>query len=192
MIDANEYENTYESDYIGSKIAKVYSLYQQELKKNNAMDFDDLIYNCIRLFKEHKDVLEKYQFKFKYIMVDEYQDTNYSQYLLIKMLSAMHKNICVVGDDAQSIYAFRGANIDNIFNFQKDYPNVGVYRLEQNYRSTKNIVEAANNVIEHNKARLEKVVWTDNESGNRIKVHRSPTDADEGRFVASCPNTVEW
>ena len=117
-------------------------------------------------------------------MVDEYQDTNHSQYLIVRALADRFQNICVVGDDAQSIYAFRGANIDNIFNFQKDYRNVGVYRLEQNYRSTRNIVEAANNVIEHNKARLEKVVWTANESGNLIKVHRSPTDADEGRFVA--------
>ncbi|RKW55813.1 MAG: ATP-dependent DNA helicase PcrA, partial [Lachnospiraceae bacterium] len=161
MIDAHEYENTYESDYIGSKIAKVYSLYQQELKKNNAMDFDDLIYNCIRLFKEHKDVLEKYQFKFKYIMVDEYQDTNYSQYLLIKMLSEMHKNICVVGDDDQSIYTWRGADIRNILEFEKDFDDVLQIKLEQNYRSTSNIINAAHSVIKKNNERKEKKIWTD-------------------------------
>src|SRR5690606_35426617 len=126
-----------------------------------------------------------YQERFKYILVDEYQDTNHSQYLIVKALSDRYQNICVVGDDAQSIYAFRGANINNILNFQKDYENVAMYRLEQNYRSTRNIVHAANSVIEKNKSRLDKVVWTDNDDGNLIKVHRSPTDGEEGRFVAS-------
>jgi len=184
MIDANEYENTYESDYIGSKIAKVYSLYQQELKKNNAMDFDDLIYNCIRLFKEHKDVLEKYQFKFKYIMVDEYQDTNYSQYLLIKMLSAMHKNICVVGDDDQSIYTWRGADIRNILEFEKDFDNVLQIKLEQNYRSTSNIINAAHSVIKKNNERKEKKIWTDANNGEKIKLYSATSERDESNYVA--------
>jgi len=184
MIDANEYENTYESDYIGSKIAKVYSLYQQELKKNNAMDFDDLIYNCIRLFKEHKDVLEKYQFKFKYIMVDEYQDTNYSQYLLIKMLSEMHKNICVVGDDDQSIYTWRGADIRNILEFEKDFDDVLQIKLEQNYRSTSNIINAAHSVIKKNNERKEKKIWTDANDGEKIKLYSATSERDESNYVA--------
>ncbi|EFM39242.1 putative ATP-dependent DNA helicase PcrA [[Eubacterium] yurii subsp. margaretiae ATCC 43715] len=184
MIDVQEYENTYESDYIGSKIAKVYSLYQQELKKNNAMDFDDLIYNCIRLFKEHKDVLEKYQFKFKYIMVDEYQDTNYSQYLLIKMLSAMHKNICVVGDDDQSIYTWRGADIRNILEFEKDFDNVLQIKLEQNYRSTSNIINAAHSVIKKNNERKEKKIWTDANDGEKIKLYSAASERDESNYVA--------
>lgn len=184
MIDAHEYENTYESDYIGSKIAKVYSLYQQELKKNNAMDFDDLIYNCIRLFKEHKDVLEKYQFKFKYIMVDEYQDTNYSQYLLIKMLSEMHKNICVVGDDDQSIYTWRGADIRNILEFEKDFDDVLQIKLEQNYRSTSNIINAAHSVIKKNNERKEKKIWTDANDGEKIKLYSAISERDESNYVA--------
>lgn len=184
MIDIQEYENTYESDYIGSKIAKVYSLYQQELKKNNAMDFDDLIYNCIRLFKEHKDVLEKYQFKFKYIMVDEYQDTNYSQYLLIKMLSEMHKNICVVGDDDQSIYTWRGADIRNILEFEKDFDNVLQIKLEQNYRSTSNIINAAHSVIKKNNERKEKKIWTDADDGEKIKLYSATSERDESNYVA--------
>jgi len=184
MIDAHEYENTYETDYIGSKIAKVYSLYQQELKKNNAMDFDDLIYNCIRLFKEHKDVLEKYQFKFKYIMVDEYQDTNYSQYLLIKMLSEMHKNICVVGDDDQSIYTWRGADIRNILEFEKDFDNVLQIKLEQNYRSTSNIINAAHSVIRKNNERKEKKIWTDANDGEKIKLYSATSERDESNYVA--------
>ena len=185
MIDAHEYENTYETDYIGSKIAKVYSLYQQELKKNNAMDFDDLIYNCIRLFKEHKDVLEKYQFKFKYIMVDEYQDTNYSQYLLIKMLSEMHKNICVVGDDDQSIYTWRGADIRNILEFEKDFDNVLQIKLEQNYRSTSNIINAAHSVIKKNNERKEKKIWTDANDGEKIKLYSATSERDESNYIAT-------
>ncbi len=185
MIDAHEYENTYETDYIGGKIAKVYSLYQQELKKNNAMDFDDLIYNCIRLFKEHKDVLEKYQFKFKYIMVDEYQDTNYSQYLLIKMLSEMHKNICVVGDDDQSIYTWRGADIRNILEFEKDFDNVLQIKLEQNYRSTSNIINAAHSVIRKNNERKEKKIWTDANDGEKIKLYSATSERDESNYIAT-------
>ena len=184
MIDVREYENTYESDYIGSKVSKVYALYQEELKKNNAMDFDDLIYNCIRLFKEHKDVLEKYQFKFKYIMVDEYQDTNFSQYMLIKMLSDIHKNICVVGDDDQSIYTWRGADIRNILEFEKDFDNVLQIKLEQNYRSTSNIRNAAHSVIKKNNERKEKKIWTDANEGEKIKLYSATSERDESNYVA--------
>ena len=184
MIDVREYENTYESDYIGSKVSKVYALYQEELKKNNAMDFDDLIYNCIRLFKEHKDVLEKYQFKFKYIMVDECQDTNFSQYMLIKMLSDIHKNICVVGDDDQSIYTWRGADIRNILEFEKDFDNVLQIKLEQNYRSTSNIINAAHSVIKKNNERKEKKIWTDANEGEKIKLYSATSERDESNYVA--------
>ena len=148
------------------------------------MDFDDLLLRTNELLNVFPEVLAKYQNRFQYILVDEYQDTNHSQYLIVKALADRFHNICVVGDDAQSIYAFRGANINNILNFKSDYPEAKEYKLEQNYRSTKNIVEAANSVIEHNKIRLDKVVFTENELGEPIKVHRSATDADEGRFVA--------
>ena len=148
------------------------------------MDFDDLLLRTNELLNVFPEVLAKYQDRFRYILVDEYQDTNHSQYLIVKALADRFHNICVVGDDAQSIYAFRGANINNILNFKSDYPEAKEYKLEQNYRSTKSIVEAANSVIEHNKIRLDKLVFTENELGEPIKVHRSPTDADEGRFVA--------
>lgn len=167
------------------RMGEIYQTYVERCFKAGAMDFDDLLLKTNELLNTHPDVLAKYQNRFRYILVDEYQDTNHSQYLIVKALADRFQNICVVGDDAQSIYAFRGANINNILNFQRDYYNVQVYRLEQNYRSTKNIVEAANSVIEHNKTRLEKVVWTANELGEPIKVHRSATDSDEGRFVAS-------
>ena len=148
------------------------------------MDFDDLLLRTNELLTRFPEVLMKYQDRFRYILVDEYQDTNHSQYLIVKALADRYQNICVVGDDAQSIYSFRGANITNILNFQRDYDDVAVYRLEQNYRSTKNIVNAANSIIAKNKNQLEKVVWTANDEGPRIKLHRSPTDAEEGRFVA--------
>ena len=154
------------------RCGEIYQEYVDRCFKAGAMDF------------VYPDVLAKYQNRFQYILVDEYQDTNHSQYLIVKALADRFQNICVVGDDAQSIYAFRGANINNILNFRSDYPNTKEYKLEQNYRSTKNIVEAANSVIEHNKVRLDKVVFTENELGEPIKVHRSATDADEGRFVA--------
>lgn len=167
------------------RMGEIYQNYVERCFKAGAMDFDDLLLKTNELLNMHPDVLAKYQNRFRYILVDEYQDTNHSQYLIVKALADRFQNICVVGDDAQSIYAFRGANINNILNFQRDYQNVQVYRLEQNYRSTKNIVEAANSVIEHNKTRLEKVVWTANELGEPVKIHRSATDSDEGRFVAS-------
>lgn len=176
-----------EADAMSKKprLGEVYHNYVERCFKAGAMDFDDLLLRTNELLTRFPDVLMKYQNRFRYILVDEYQDTNHSQYLIVKMLSDRFQNICVVGDDSQSIYAFRGANIQNIFNFQKDYENVAVYRLEQNYRSTKNIVEAANSLIDKNKQRLEKVIWTHNEDGDQILVKRLLTDAEEGRFVAS-------
>ncbi len=163
----------------------IYQNYVERCFKAGAMDFDDLLLRTNELLTRYPDVLMKYQDRFRYILVDEYQDTNHSQYLIVKALADRFQNICVVGDDAQSIYSFRGANISNILNFQRDYENVGMYRLEQNYRSTKNIVNAANSIIAKNKNQLEKVVWTANDEGAAIKIHRSTTDAEEGRFVAN-------
>lgn len=167
------------------RLGEIYQHYVDRCFKAGAMDFDDLLLRTNELLNRHPEVLMKYQDRFRYILVDEYQDTNHSQYLIVKALADRYHNICVVGDDAQSIYSFRGANISNILNFQRDYDNVGMYRLEQNYRSTKNIVNAANSIIAKNKNQLEKVVWTANDEGATIKVHRSITDAEEGRYVAS-------
>ncbi|MGB1137153.1 MAG: ATP-dependent helicase [Flavobacteriaceae bacterium] len=167
------------------QMGALYKNYVDRCFKAGAMDFDDLLLKTNELLTRFPEVLAKYQQRFQYILVDEYQDTNHSQYLIVRALSDRFQNICVVGDDAQSIYAFRGANINNILNFQKDYDNVQVYRLEQNYRSTKTIVQAANNVIEQNHNRLQKEVWTHNDVGDKIGVHRSMTDGDEGRFVAN-------
>ncbi len=167
------------------RLGEIYQNYVDRCFKAGAMDFDDLLLRTNELLTRFPEVLMKYQNRFRYILVDEYQDTNHSQYLIVKALSDRYQNICVVGDDAQSIYSFRGANISNILNFQRDYDDVGVYRLEQNYRSTKNIVNAANSIIANNKNQLEKVVWTANDEGAAIKIHRSITDAEEGRFVAS-------
>lgn len=165
-------------------IGVIYETYAKRCFKAGAMDFDDLLFKTNILLKTHPDVLNKYQQKFKYLMVDEYQDTNFSQYTIVKKLAAAYQNICVVGDDAQSIYAFRGANIQNILNFERDYPDLKVYKLEQNYRSTQNIVKVANSIIANNKNQLEKNVFSDNESGDRIKVQRAFTDNEEGKIVA--------
>lgn len=175
-----------EADAMSKKprLGEIYQHYVDRCFKAGAMDFDDLLLKTNELLNRFPEVLQKYQNRFKYILVDEYQDTNHSQYLIVKALSDKFQNICVVGDDAQSIYAFRGANINNILNFQKDYDNVQMYRLEQNYRSTKNIVEAANSVIDKNKTKLDKVVWTANDDGPKIIVNRLLTDGEEGRFVA--------
>ena len=167
------------------RIGDIYQNYVDRCFKAGAMDFDDLLLRTNELLTRFPDVLLKYQDRFRYILVDEYQDTNHSQYLIVRALADRFQNICVVGDDAQSIYSFRGANISNILNFQRDYDNVGMYRLEQNYRSTKNIVNAANSIIAKNKNQLEKHVWTANDDGAAIKIHRSITDAEEGRFVAN-------
>jgi DNA helicase-2/ATP-dependent DNA helicase PcrA len=165
-------------------IGKIYDAYNKRCFKNGAMDFDDLLFKMYELLKYHPDALSKYQRKFKYIMIDEYQDTNTSQYEIIKLLGAMHENICVVGDDAQSIYSFRGATIENILQFEKDYDDVTVVKLEQNYRSTKTILNVANVVIGNNKNQLPKTLWTDKGDGEKIKLVRTATDNEEGKYVA--------
>ena len=190
FISAKSYINDDElllSDKISNRPSfnKIYKEYVDRCFKAGAMDFDDLLLKTNELLSTYPETLAKYQNIFKYILVDEYQDTNHSQYLIIKALSDKFQNICVVGDDAQSIYSFRGANINNILNFQKDFPDSKLFRLEQNYRSTKNIVNAANSLIENNQKRLKKSVWTENESGEKISVNKLLTDGEEGRFVAS-------
>ena len=167
------------------KIGEIYKEYVDRTFKAGVMDFDDLLLKTNELLNKYPEVLAKYQDRFRYILVDEYQDTNHSQYLIVKALSDRHQNICVVGDDSQSIYSFRGANINNILNFQKDYDDVNLYRLEQNYRSTKNIVNLANSVIKHNLSKIEKSVWTDNDDGKKVLVSKMHSDAEEGRFVAN-------
>src|SRR5690606_29857960 len=167
------------------KIGEIYASYERRCFKSAAMDFDDLLFKTNILFKDFPDVLYKYQHRFKYILVDEYQDTNFSQYIIVKKLAAVFQNICVVGDDAQSIYAFRGANIENILNFKNDYPDLKTFKLEENYRSTKTIVGAANNIIKNNKHQLEKNVFTSNEVGNKIKVFNAATENEEGKLVAN-------
>lgn len=189
LISYREYNSNpiyYADDqsYQRPEIGKIYQIYQERLFKANAMDFDDLLFNTNVLFRDHLDVLNKYQHKFRYVMVDEFQDTNVSQYLITRKLAAVHQNIAVVGDDAQSIYAFRGADIQNILNFERDYPNLKIIRLEQNYRSTKNIVQAANSVIAKNQAQLRKHIWTNNETGEPIEIMKASSDAEEGRMVA--------
>ena len=190
FISANQYINDDEmllSDKISNrpKFHEIYKQYVDRCFKAGAMDFDDLLLKTNELLNSYPDTLSKYQNIFRYILVDEYQDTNHSQYLIIRSLSDKFQNICVVGDDAQSIYSFRGANINNILNFQKDFPDSKIFRLEQNYRSTKNIVNAANSIIEYYQKKLKKNVWTNNESGEKISVNKLLTDGEEGRFVAS-------
>lgn len=174
-IDANDFKDR--------KMANVYQIYQTKLKENNALDFDDLIYKTVLLFREFPEVLEKYQERFQYIMVDEYQDTNTSQYELVSALAKKYKNICVVGDDDQSIYSFRGANIHNILNFEKEFNDTVVIKLEQNYRSSKTILKAANDVIYHNETRKKKELWTENEQGDIIHLYKADNEYDESRFV---------
>ncbi len=167
------------------ELARIYKAYTARCFKAGAMDFDDLLYQTNVLLRDFPDVLQYYQHKFKYILVDEYQDTNYAQYLIVKKLAAVYENICVVGDDAQSIYSFRGANIQNILNFRKDYPDYKMFKLEQNYRSTKNIVEAANSVIARNQDQIKKSVWTDNDEGTQLEVVPTLTDNEEGKLIVS-------
>ncbi len=176
-----------ESDKLANRIqfGEIYRNYVNRCFKSAVMDFDDLLLKTNQLLNSSPETLIKYQKIFKYILVDEYQDTNYSQYLIIKSLADRYQNLCVVGDDSQSIYSFRGANIDNILNFKKNYPECTTYKLEQNYRSSKNIVEGANSLIKKNKFKIDKNIWTLNDSGSKIILNRSPNDNDEGRFVAS-------
>lgn len=185
-IDYQENAELTSDDRLSGKpqLGLIFELYTKRCFKAGAMDFDDLIYHTYMLLKNFPEALSKYQHKFKYILVDEFQDTNFAQYIIVRKIAAQHENICVVGDDAQSIYAFRGANIQNILSFEKDYPDLNIFKLEQNYRSTKNIVNAANSVILNNKNQLRKEVWTDNGHGDKIKVMRALSDNEEGSIVA--------
>ena len=192
LISWQEYaQRVDKNDLREVQTAKVYQVYQTMLKESNALDFDDLIYKTVLLFRQNADILEKYQNRFQYIMVDEYQDTNTSQYILIKMLAQKYQNLCVVGDDDQSIYGWRGANIRNILDFEKDFKNTKVIKLEQNYRSTKTILEAANSVIHNNITRKSKKLWTENETGNILHVYKAENEYDEGRFVAERIETLK-
>ena len=184
LIDPIEFETRAAGDYVKRKQAQVYREYQQALKQNNALDFDDLIMKTVELFKLDKEVLASYQDRFRYIMVDEYQDTNTAQFELIRLLALKYQNLCVVGDDVQSIYKFRGANIYNILNFEHHFPDATVIKLEQNYRSTQNILDAANAVIANNQGRKEKRLWTDNGAGDKITFEQLDTAAEEADFVA--------
>ncbi|UWG96057.1 DNA helicase PcrA [Dehalobacter sp. DCM] len=171
------------SDYFTERAASAYKLYQRKLVSNNALDFDDIIMLTVRLFRENPDVLNYYQEKFRYIMVDEYQDTNHAQYLLIKLLAARYRNLCVVGDDDQSVYGWRGADVQNILDFERDYPEANVLKLEQNYRSTQKILRAANEVVSNNYNRKQKSLWTENNQGEEIVLYRAANEHDEARFV---------
>jgi DNA helicase II / ATP-dependent DNA helicase PcrA len=189
LVGATEYATDYyiqQEDMRANRpmIGQIYDAYSKRCFKNGAMDFDDLLFKMYELLKHFPEVLHKYQHKFKYILIDEYQDTNPAQYEIIKLLGAAHENVCVVGDDAQSIYSFRGATIQNILQFQKDYDDVKVIKLEQNYRSTQNILSIANEVIKNNKGQIPKTLFTENASGEKIKLVRSSADSDEGKFIA--------
>ena len=184
MISPLEYENQNQTDYRKSTIAKLYKLYQHKLLSSNAMDFDDIICHTVRLFEENSDVLDHYQNLYKYILVDEYQDTNMVQYRLVSMLSSKYKNLCVVGDDDQSIYKFRGATIENILSFEHQFDDCTVIRLEQNYRSTQNILTCANELIKNNKGRKGKNLWTAMGDGDKVNIYRANSERNEARFVA--------
>lgn len=183
LMSPETYAKVYQSDFRLATVSKIFTLYQKKLKKNNALDFDDIIINAIQVLATQVDVLDYYQKKFKYIHVDEYQDTNNAQYMLISMLAGGYKNLCVVGDDDQSIYGWRGANIKNILDFEKEYPGCKVVKLEQNYRSTEHILEAANNVIVHNTGRKSKKLWTSNEKGEKLTRYYGDTEHHEAQFV---------
>ncbi len=184
LIDAEHFEKLYASDFRMGKIAKVYKLYEKKLKSNNALDFDDIIMNTIKLFKQCTEVLEYYQRRFRYVLVDEYQDTNTAQYTLVRLLSEAHQNLCVVGDDDQSIYGWRGANIRNILDFEKDFKKCKTIKLEQNYRSTQNILDAANFVISNNTGRKNKSLWTENKGGSKIVVCENDNEHEEALYAA--------
>ncbi|MCD7872620.1 MAG: UvrD-helicase domain-containing protein, partial [Clostridiales bacterium] len=184
LIDCNEYKKFASNDFRKAKIADCYELYQKELLKSDAMDFDDIIFNTVKLLRGNSDVRELYQKQFKYIMVDEYQDTSHAQYMLVSLLAGGYENICVVGDDDQSIYRFRGATIENILSFESQYKNARAIRLEQNYRSTQNILDAANAVISNNKNRKGKNLWTDSGRGEKIIFNTLSNESEEASFIA--------
>ncbi len=184
LMTPDDFAKEYESDFKMTKVAQIYKLYQEKLKKYGSLDFDDIIMLTVRLFDEHPEVLAFYQSRLKYIMVNEYQDTNHAQYRLVSLLADAHKNLCVVGDDDQSIYKFRGANIENILSFEKQYKNARVIKLEENYRSTQNILDAANEVIKNNLGRKGKSLWTDKGSGEKIKIIDAQNEHDEGKQIA--------
>ncbi|MDD2213284.1 MAG: UvrD-helicase domain-containing protein, partial [Oscillospiraceae bacterium] len=184
LRDPEAYVRAAGHDYRAATIARVYQAYQRRLRANDAMDFDDILYNTVTLFAEHKDVLAQYQQRFRYIMVDEYQDTNGAQYQIVRFLAAVHHNLCVVGDDDQSIYSFRGADIQNILDFEKDYPDARVIKLEQNYRSTKMVLGAANAVIKHNQDRKAKHLWTAQDQGEAITLFHAADHMEEARYIA--------
>ncbi len=184
LLDPESYMKEAQGDYRRSLIGKIYTLYQQKLVRCNAVDFDDIIFYTVKLFKEEDDVLFSYQKRFRYILVDEYQDTNHAQYQLVSLLAGHHKNVCVVGDDDQSIYRFRGADIENILNFENDFPGAKTIKLEQNYRSTQSILDAANAVIRNNQGRKEKSLWTDNGKGEILELHCGEAEYDEAYFIA--------
>ncbi len=185
MISWTDLEKENRHDQMHKQIVQIYKTYQENMLRGNSMDFDDILVYAVKLFRENPDVLDAYQTRFRHIMVDEYQDTNHVQYLIVKLLSAKHKNICVVGDDDQSIYSFRGANIENILNFEKDFKNSKVIKLEQNYRSTQTILNAANSVIRKNEGRTDKKLWTEGAEGDRIQFYLAETQYDEARYVAT-------
>ena len=185
LVGPEEYALSAQGDFTKTRISTAYTEYQKALKKNNAMDFDDLLFNAVELFKAHPEVLESYQDRFRYIMVDEYQDTNYAQFELVRLLADKYRNLCVVGDDDQSIYRFRGANIRNILDFEKYYPEAMVIKLEQNYRSTQQILDAANAVISNNQGRKDKSLWTDVKEGEKVHLRQFDTGYDEAEFIAS-------
>ncbi|MEX2398321.1 MAG: UvrD-helicase domain-containing protein [Balneolales bacterium] len=185
LISPEEFQNKFVQSTLDDIAARVYTIYLNRLKQHNAMDFDDLLIKPIELFEKHPEILEKYQDRFKYILIDEYQDTNHAQYKVTQMLAHKHKNICVVGDDAQSIYSFRGADISNILNFKQDYPEAVEVPLEQNYRSTKHILKCADSIIRQNKNRLEKTLWTENLEGNTITLLDNYNERDEANRIAS-------
>ena len=184
MISAQEYALNAQGDFGKEKIAKVYQEYEKQMHANNALDFDDLLVKTVQLFETQPDVLENYQERFRYIMVDEYQDTNTVQFQLVSLLAGKYRDLCVVGDDDQSIYKFRGANIKNILNFEQEFPDATVIKLEQNYRSTGNILDAANAVISNNVGRKDKQLWTDNGEGEKIKFCQFDTGYDEAEYIA--------
>ena len=185
LVDADYYYKKYSNDYKNRRIAEIYELYQKKLKSNNALDFDDIIMNTVKLLKANPDILSYYQRKFLYILVDEYQDTNKAQYEFVNLLAKSRRNLCVVGDDDQSIYGWRGADVRNILDFEKDYPEAKVIKLEENYRSTKKILDAANFVIQNNEQRKEKRLWTRNHEGENIKLYRAGNEREEADFIVS-------